>query len=240
MMLDIRKHIEILANGESQQIYEEMKKEVEGIDSFFEGNEFICRSLAPQTQFTLKNMNTYLRKAQQTATCMDSLHRKIKTTESKPGISKLQKIEKELKGCSNPLDYGRLNRDLRFLKSKHSTEMADLVSNRHQLLVSRLNIIQVWKSLLICEIHILEEGKNILIKKIIEGAEKSDDPELQDMVHQKLQDIGMELPAIDNKKIDTTRVRKPWLPSWITWFRSNEPCRRNSRSLWNCRRFSTS
>ena len=138
---------------------------------------------------------------------METYARKIKFYETKPAIQRILKMEKDIKTCILPQEFGRLNRDLRNMKSQYAPDLSDLVSNRQQLLVSRLNMIQVWKSLVQCEIHVMEEGKKIVVQQIIKNLESVEDPSLRESVHNKLLSINMDGFNLEDTKIDTAAVR---------------------------------
>ncbi|MDX9754770.1 MAG: hypothetical protein RBU29_12470 [bacterium] len=194
--MDMRNHIVLLANGDSAKIFAEIKKEIETTRNLFMENPEIQSVVPPATRFAMENMTAYATKAEKVSITMDTLSRRIQLIESKAAIQKIQSLEKQLKSCDSPQEYGRINRDLRFLKGKSAADLSELVSSQQQLLVERLNIIQIWKSLLICEIHIFEELKKALIKMVLEGAYASGDGTIQELVFTKLKQIDIDINSI--------------------------------------------
>ena len=148
-----------------------------------------------------------MKKAEQLSISMETVSRKLKFIESKTVIQRIRRLETEIQTCSNPQEFGRLNRDLKHFKSQSATDLSDLVSNRQQLLVGRLNIIQVWKSLIICEIHVMEEGKKILVHDIWKKLESVEDPSLREEIQTKLKTIDLDDITLPDTKIDQSAVR---------------------------------
>ena len=82
-----------------------------------------------------------------------------------------------------------MNREIQQYKSLHGTEISKIVSLEQQTLVHRLNLINCWKSLVITEIGILDELKNVIIKNVLAEAQESDDPEVLQLVQEKIDSI---------------------------------------------------
>ncbi|MBD3266511.1 hypothetical protein GF373_07555 [bacterium] len=204
--MDIRNHIQTLVNGNSHNIYQEIKNEVDTVNLFFADNEEIQNKLPPQTQFSLKNMVSYLKKAEGIATKMDSYTNKIDAIEAKPDIRKMLDLEKEIEKSHDPREFGRMKRDLSALKTRFSSDLSKIASLKQQLIIHRLNIIQVWKSLLVCEIHIMEEGQKAMLNRIREGMEESDDPEFRALMAEKLMEVKIGQEQFQEIKIDTSAL----------------------------------
>lgn len=185
----IKERIVSLANGSSQQILPEMRRKVDEVDSLIDSISGIRDKLPPNVQFSLKQLNIFIKNAEQITTPIDAQIRQVRQIESKPGIKRYNTLQTNMKKAKNPRELGLFNREISQLKMSHSTEISKIVSLQQQILVQRLSLIECWKSMVVTEIGILDEVKTIIEKNVIEQAKESGDPSVIQMVQEKLDSL---------------------------------------------------
>ncbi|MGC9328496.1 MAG: hypothetical protein ACP5I1_12745 [Candidatus Hinthialibacter sp.] len=195
-------HIEMLAKGLGGDMLSEIRQEINFVDSSLRDLSLSPSQLRPDAQFAIKRMKGYIPETEKVSTCLFAYERKIAEIKRQKSIQEIYDIEKKLQHCDSLSESGRLNRQLTHLKSIHARKLSDLNSNQQKMLHERLKLINIWKSILNYEIHILEDCKSIIIKKIVETANASGSSEIIDMVRGRLRSLSVKDTVISQLKID--------------------------------------
>lgn len=206
-MDDIRKRIEVLANGNSKDILDELNREIESFQEMSKQFQAFEDAFSPESRFIYKEFNLHRKSANRISTAMDTCQRKLIVLESKPGIKRICEIEEKLNDQQSIKQYGQLNRELSHLKQRHAKDLSEMVLNRQGILKERLKFIQLWKTILLSEIKILEECKNLLRRNILEEVNQSGDTSLRGVIEEKLKSLNLQITPIQDIKINASTLQ---------------------------------
>jgi len=201
-----KKYIEMMHDVTSIDMLSEIKNEISNVDQFLEDLSVSPKSLKPESQFALKRMKMFLNDAEKIHITLDTYKQRVRNIERISGIIQVNQLEEQISQCNNPIEMGRLTREMRHLKSSNSRKLSELVSNKQQLLQEQLRMTFIWKSILNYEIHILEESKNILIQKIITSANSSGSAEVIQMVRQRLSSLSIKDSIVPEAKVENNSI----------------------------------
>ncbi len=201
------KRVEMLANGLGNEMLAEITREVESIESTLDELGVSPSSLRPESQFALKRLRGFIQESERIAASLFSYERKVGDIRRSAGVKDIMQMEEQLPRCGSAQETGRIKRQILHLKSIHARKLSELVSNEQQLLQERLRLINIWKSILNYEIHILEECKAFIVKNIVTAANSSGDADIIEMVRERLRSMSVKDSLIDNLKLDLTALK---------------------------------
>ncbi len=184
--MDIRNHLETLANGDGNQIVDGMKNELDIVSTFMNDLSISAEKLTPETRLHWFQSKQIIQTAEKNATVLDKHAKRVDDLENKRPVREYLRLQQEMRNTRSPIEYGKLNRQIKQLKDSASRDLSDLVSNQHQVLLKRINLVNHWKSLLAVEIRVLEECKVYILQSAKSTAEASGDVELLDDVIQQI------------------------------------------------------
>lgn len=205
--MDRSKRVEMLANGLGNEMSAEIAREVESIESTLQELGVSPSSLRPESQFALKRLRGFIPESERIAASLFNYERKVGDIKRGAGVKDIIQMEEQLPRCGSMQEAGRIKRQILHLKSIHSRKLSELVTNEQQLLQERLRLINIWKSILNYEIHILEECKTSIVKNIVTTANSSGDTEIVEMVRERLRSMSVKDSIIDNLKLDLTALK---------------------------------
>ncbi len=204
--MDTNKHVEMLAYGLGNEMLTEITNEVESLETTLNNFAIDAQSLRPESQFALKRMKGFIQEAERISASLFTIERRVGDIKRSSGIRDILDIEEKIKLCDSVHESGRLKRQILHLKSIHAKKLSDLVSNEQQVLQERLRLINIWKSILNYEIHILEECKTMIIKKIVVSANSSGDPDIIEKVRDRLRSLSVKDSVISDLRLDMSSV----------------------------------
>lgn len=187
--MDIRERLEILANGRGQRIAEEIKSEVETVNSMMKQFSITLELLKPPVRFQWLQAQGFVGESAKLSDQLDRFLDKVKSLETKRGVRDYILLESQRGDASDPREYGQINRRMKTLKDMHARDLSDMVSNRHQAMLTRIKIVNRWKTILAYEVPILENCRNLILANAEQAAERSGDAELLEKVRDKLKSI---------------------------------------------------
>ena len=194
------KHVEMLASGLGGEMLDEITDEVHSIETTLKSLSISVESLRPESQFAMKRMKGYIQEAERISSTLFNYERKVGDIKRSAGVKDVVEIEEKLKTNNSPSEINRLKRQLTHLKSLHARKLSELVSNEQQILQQRLRLINIWKSILNYEIHILEECKSKIVQQIVTCANSSGDAEIIEMVRNRLGSLSVKDSVISELK----------------------------------------
>lgn len=201
------RHVEMLAKGLGSDMLSEIRQEIESIDSSLREMSILPSQLRPESQYAIKRMKGYIPESEKISSCLYTFERKIGEIKRQKSIQDINAIEEKLPTCDSLSESGRLKRQLSHLKSIHARKLSDLISNQQQLLYERLKLINIWKSILNYEIHILEDCKTIIVKQIVVKANGSGSAEIIEMVRERLRSLSVKDTLASQLKIDMSSAK---------------------------------
>lgn len=200
--IKIREHISILANGSSLKIINEMDQKVREVVFLVKTVPDIKQYLRADINFSLKQLPMLVKHAEKIALPIDSLNRRLKSITETPDIKHYYSLQEKLQQNPSSRERGLLQQEMQRIKSVHSTSISKINSLQQQILVSRLNLIQCWKSLVSEEIGILDELKTEIVKYILKQAEESDDSAVLQYVREQLESIQKAFSSVSSSLTD--------------------------------------
>ncbi|MBZ0254816.1 hypothetical protein K8I31_02055, partial [bacterium] len=189
--MDIREHLETLANGDGKRIINSMQQEVDIISTFMKDFSVPIDGLKPETRLQWMQSKGHIQTSEKLATVLDRHIKKAQELESRRSVRDLLKLQELLNSTRSPVEYGKINRQIKALKTNNSRDLSDLVSNQHQALIKRIDLVNRWKSLLTIEINVLEECKAYVLQFAKTAAEASGDAEFLDEVIQQIKKFNL-------------------------------------------------
>lgn len=180
--MDIRTHLETLANGDGKRIVDGIRQEVEIVTTFMKDFSIPADKLKPETRIHWMQSLNSIQTAEKYASTLDRHLKKAQDLENKKPVRDILRLQEAMRASRSPVEYGKLNRQLKQLKDMNARDLSDLVSNQHQALLTRINLVNRWKSLLAVEIRVLEECKSYVLQFAKSAAESSGDAEFLDEV----------------------------------------------------------
>ncbi len=209
----LRKQIYVLANGKSNDILDSMKEEIHFLEETFEKIPEYKKQNERECKNRLMESNMYYKKAEKAAMPLDSMIDRIHRIETKSGMKRYIEITNKLAEDNvNPEEYGKLHRELQFLKKEHTKDLSDLTSYKHQALLHRLKIIQCWKNMLSLEIDTFKKIKEFLSDLLIEQAQKANNPKILEYILEQLDQLeqdtfGFQITNIDTSELSTSQMK---------------------------------
>lgn len=204
--MDSLKHVEMLAHGLGVDMLSEIKSEVASIETTLADLSMPVQNLRPESQFALKRMTGYIQEAERISASLFNYEKRIGDIKRISGIKEIEDLEAELAQTQSRYEAGRLTRQIHHLKSIHSRKLSDLISTQQLTLQERLRLVNIWKSILNYEIHILDECKNQIVRNIVESANSSADSETIEMVRERLKSLSVKDSIISELKLDMSAV----------------------------------
>lgn len=189
--MDIREHLETLANGDGNRIITSMQHEVDIISTFMKDFAVPVDGLKPETRIQWMQSIGNIQLSEKLAIVLDQHIKRTQELESKRAVRDVLKLQELLNSTRSPVEFGKLNRQIKALKTRNSKDLSDLTSNQHQALLKRIDLVNRWKSLLSIEIKVLEECKTYVLQLAKSAAEASGDAEFLDEVIQQIKKFNV-------------------------------------------------
>ncbi|MBI1387089.1 MAG: hypothetical protein GC154_01400 [bacterium] len=202
----IREHLLNLANGNGDAIIQNMNHELEDVVSLMKRFSITVETLPPEKKMLWMDAQNTVRASEKHAITLDTHLKRIRILEGKKGVVEILKLEDEKKTANSPAAFGRINRQLTHLKDVHAREMSELISNRHQALLIRIQLVDRWKSLLASEIQLLEACRLHVVNFALSAAEDSGDHSFLETVKTKLQSLMSGIDQAQFTKINTSTL----------------------------------
>ena len=204
-MLD-SKQADFFANGDGQAIQSQMKNEMQSVHSILNQIQIPRESLSSSSQQSFIRMETSIKESADIADRFIIYQRRLREAERKPGIREIIKLEADLNACSKTQDVMRINRELQHLKSIHSSKLSNLVQCQQGLLKERLELLKTWKNVLLLEMNILDDCKNIIKRRILDKTRELGDPDNEKIVKQIMENLSAADILIQDIKFDVAKV----------------------------------
>lgn len=202
--MDILKHTQMLADGLGSDLLSEIRNEVVSFESMLKDLSISIQDLRPESQFALKRASGNIQDAERISATLANYEMRVMELQRNPGIREISDLEEQLRQTTSRNEMARLKRQILHAKSIHSRKLSDLISTQQQVLQERLRLINIWKSILNYEIHILEDCKNTIVKTIVAMANSSGDAETIEMVRERLRSLSVKDSLISEIKLDLT------------------------------------
>lgn len=190
--MDIRTHLETLANGDGKRIINSMQQEIDVISTFMKDFSVPVDQLKPETRFQWMQTKGHIQTSEKLASVLDRQIKKAQELERKRSVQDLLKLQELLNSTRSPVEYGKISRQIKALKANNSRDLSNMVSNQQQALIKRIDLVNRWKSLLTIEINVLEECKTYVLQFAKTAAEASGDAEFLDEVIQQFNKFTIE------------------------------------------------
>ncbi|MEW6236009.1 MAG: hypothetical protein AB1656_11525 [Candidatus Omnitrophota bacterium] len=205
---DLRKHIDLLANGGSDSILSEMKKEIKSIEETIQRQNTSEQNIQREFKNIILEVGFLYKKAEKSALPLDTSLLRIQRIEAKPPIKRYLQLAQELSQTDSSRTHTALNREFQFIKMQNAKDLSDIVSNQHQALVHRLNLINCWKTLMMLEIKILKQIKELISINLIRKAQETNDPGSLEFILEKLNALETDPHSLRMSDIDKSTLAK--------------------------------
>jgi hypothetical protein len=205
--MDSLKHVEMLAYGLGSDMLSEIKNEVASIEATLADLSISIQDLRPESQFAMKRMGGYIQEAERISSSLFNYEKRIGDIKRISGIKEIQDLEAELSLPKSHHEISRLKRQIHHLKSIHSRKLSNLISTQQLTLQERLRLVNIWKSILNYEIHILDECRTQIIRNIVLAANSSADSDTIDMVRERLKSLSVKDSIVSELKLDMSAVK---------------------------------
>jgi hypothetical protein len=193
-------HHTVLLNGSCQEILQEINQEMESIQTILEQTGLTVDMLSYNSQQSFLRMESFAKEAAKSESRFVVIERRIKDTERKPGVSDIFRLENELQTTEIPQRISKIKREIQQLRSLHANKLSLLAQHKQALLKERLELIKILKNVMLLEINILDDSKNLIKRKIIEQTRELGDPDGEKVVLQMLENLSLkETVALDIK-----------------------------------------
>jgi len=110
--VDIRKHLETLANGDGQRIIDGMKHEIDIVSTFMKDFSISANQLKAETRIQWIQSNQVIQSADKYASNLDKFQRRVRELESKKSIREILGLQDKMNASRSPVEYGKFNRQL--------------------------------------------------------------------------------------------------------------------------------
>jgi len=216
---DLRKHIGLLANGGSDSILSEMKKEIKSVEETIQNQKAYEEDIKREFKNIILEVNFLYKKAEKSALPLDIALQRIQRIEAKPPIKRYLQLTQELSQSDSTKTHGALNREVQLLKMQNAKDMSDIVSNQQQALVNRLNLIACWKMLMMMEIKVLKYIKELISVTLIRQAQDAKEPSALEFILEKLDALETDPNSLKMSDIDKSSLAKSNLAALMNTLR---------------------
>jgi len=216
---DLRKHIGLLANGGSDSILSEMKKEIKSVEETIQNQKAYEEDIKREFKNIILEVNFLYKKAEKSALPLDIALQRIQRIEAKPPIKRYLQLTQEQSQTDSTRTHAALNREVQFLKMQNAKDLSDIVSNQQQALVNRLNLIACWKMLMMMEIKVLKYIKELISVTLIRQAQDAKEPSALEFILEKLDALETDPNSLKMSDIDKSSLAKSNLAALMTTLR---------------------